>query len=120
MRRVALLGATGSIGRQAIEIVTAHPDLELCGLMSGATPLDDLAAAHGVAHVQVGGDAVTLLERCEPGGRLGVAGLLASERAEFLASLHGAPHSIVEERTDEDASGGEAWWSAWLARGGGP
>src|SRR5947209_3898024 len=28
MKRVALLGATGSIGRQAIEIVEAHPELE--------------------------------------------------------------------------------------------
>jgi 1-deoxy-D-xylulose 5-phosphate reductoisomerase len=27
--RVALLGATGSIGRQALEIVEAHPGLEL-------------------------------------------------------------------------------------------
>ena len=57
MKRVALLGATGSIGRQAIEIVAAHPDLELCALQSGTTPLDELAAEHGVEHVQVGGDA---------------------------------------------------------------
>src|SRR4051794_31244765 len=27
MRRIALLGATGSIGRQAIEVIDAHPDL---------------------------------------------------------------------------------------------
>ena len=36
MKRVALLGATGSIGRQAIEIVDAHPDLELCALAAGS------------------------------------------------------------------------------------
>jgi 1-deoxy-D-xylulose-5-phosphate reductoisomerase len=63
---VALLGATGSIGRQAIEIVEGNPDLELCGLMSGTRPLSDLASAHGVEHAQVGGSARDLLEACEP------------------------------------------------------
>jgi 1-deoxy-D-xylulose-5-phosphate reductoisomerase len=66
VRRVALLGATGSIGRQAIDVVAAHPDLMLCALHSGSTPLDALAAEHGVEHVQVGGDAVELLERSRP------------------------------------------------------
>ena len=66
MRRVSLLGATGSIGAQAIEIVTAHPELELCGLMSGTSSLEALSASHGVACVQVGGDPTELLERCEP------------------------------------------------------
>jgi 1-deoxy-D-xylulose-5-phosphate reductoisomerase len=66
VRRVALLGATGSIGRQAIEVVAAHPDLRLCALQSGSTLLDGMAAAHGVDHVQVGGDPVALLERSEP------------------------------------------------------
>ena len=66
MRRVALLGATGSIGRQAIEVVAAHPELELCALQSGTTPLDALAAEHGVVHVQVGGSPVELLERSAP------------------------------------------------------
>ena len=63
MTRVALLGATGSIGRQAIEIIERSPELELCALMSGTQPLDELAAAHGVEHVQVGGSAAALLER---------------------------------------------------------
>jgi 1-deoxy-D-xylulose-5-phosphate reductoisomerase len=65
-RRVALLGATGSIGRQAIEIVEQSPDLELCALMSGTQPLTELAAAHGVRHVQVGGSAVRLLDASDP------------------------------------------------------
>jgi 1-deoxy-D-xylulose-5-phosphate reductoisomerase len=65
-RRVALLGATGSIGRQAIEIVAGSDELELCGLMSGGRPLGDLATAHGVEHVQVGGPAGELLEACAP------------------------------------------------------
>jgi len=66
VKRVALLGATGSIGRQAIEIVERNPELELCGLQSGSTPLDALAAAYGVEHAQVGGDATALLDACEP------------------------------------------------------
>ncbi len=39
MRRIALLGATGSIGRQAIEVVERNPELELCALASGSTDL---------------------------------------------------------------------------------
>jgi 1-deoxy-D-xylulose-5-phosphate reductoisomerase len=66
MRRVALLGATGSIGRQAIEIVAAHPDLSLWAVTSGSTPLGKIVEEIGVPHHQVGGDPVTLLERAEP------------------------------------------------------
>jgi 1-deoxy-D-xylulose-5-phosphate reductoisomerase len=62
MKRVALLGATGSIGRQAIEIVEAHPELELCAAMSGSSPLDGIDAPLK----QVGGDPVDLLERAQP------------------------------------------------------
>jgi 1-deoxy-D-xylulose-5-phosphate reductoisomerase len=62
MKRVALLGATGSIGRQAIEIVETHPELELCAVASGSTPLDDSDAPLK----QVGGDLTELLDRAEP------------------------------------------------------
>ena len=62
MKRVALLGATGSIGRQAIEIVEAHPELELCAAASGSTPLDDIDAPLK----EVGGDLTELLERAQP------------------------------------------------------
>ena len=62
MKRVALLGATGSIGRQAIEIIAAHPELELAAAASATTPLDDVDAPHK----QVGGDLTELLERAEP------------------------------------------------------
>ena len=62
MKRVALLGATGSIGRQAIEIVEAHPELELCAVASGSTPLDDIDAPLK----QVGGDLTEILDRAEP------------------------------------------------------
>src|ERR1044071_5789487 len=73
-RRVALIGATGSIGRQAIEIVDAHPELELVAAASGSTPIDGLAPL-----TQVGGDLTELLDRAEPGvvltGVVGSAGL---------------------------------------------
>src|SRR5262245_11188262 len=61
MRRIALLGATGSIGRQAIEVIDAHPELELVAAASGSQPVDGLAP-----HTQVGGDLTDLLERAEP------------------------------------------------------
>jgi 1-deoxy-D-xylulose-5-phosphate reductoisomerase len=61
MARIALLGATGSIGRQAIEVIDAHPELELVAAASGSTPVDGLAPL-----TQVGGDLTELLERAEP------------------------------------------------------
>jgi 1-deoxy-D-xylulose-5-phosphate reductoisomerase len=82
VKRIALLGATGSIGRQALEIVAADPELELCALASGSTDLTELARAHGVAHVQVGGDPTALLEAAEPdlvlNAVVGFAGLPAT------------------------------------------
>jgi 1-deoxy-D-xylulose-5-phosphate reductoisomerase len=61
MKRVALLGATGSIGRQAVEIMESHPDLELVAAASGSQPVDGLAPL-----TQVGGDLTELLERARP------------------------------------------------------
>jgi 1-deoxy-D-xylulose-5-phosphate reductoisomerase len=77
MKRVALLGATGSIGRQAIEVVDAHPELELVAAASGSTPIDGLAPL-----TQVGGDLTELLERARPdvvlNAVVGFAGLPAT------------------------------------------
>jgi 1-deoxy-D-xylulose-5-phosphate reductoisomerase len=74
MTRVALLGATGSIGRQAIEVIDANPELELVAATSGSTALDGLAPL-----TQVGGDPAELLERAAPdvvlNATLGFAGL---------------------------------------------
>jgi 1-deoxy-D-xylulose-5-phosphate reductoisomerase len=61
VKKVALVGATGSIGRQAVEIVDAHPELELVAAVSGSTPIDGLAPL-----TQTGGDPAELLERAEP------------------------------------------------------
>ena len=77
MKRIALLGATGSIGRQALEIVDAHPDLELCAAASGTRAVDGLAPL-----TQVGGDLTELLERADPdlvlNAVVGFAGLPAT------------------------------------------
>jgi 1-deoxy-D-xylulose-5-phosphate reductoisomerase len=77
VKRIALLGATGSIGRQALEIVDAHPELELVAAASGSQPVDGLAPL-----TQVGGDLTELLERAEPdlvlNAVVGFAGLPAT------------------------------------------
>src|SRR5213082_1819082 len=77
MKRVALLGATGSIGRQALEIVDARPELQLVAAASGSQPLDGLAPL-----TQVGGDLTELLERAQPdvvlNAVVGFAGLPAT------------------------------------------
>jgi 1-deoxy-D-xylulose-5-phosphate reductoisomerase len=77
MRRVALLGATGSIGTQALEIIAAHPGLELVAAASGSQPVDGLASL-----TQVGGDLTELLDRAEPdvvlNAVVGFAGLPAT------------------------------------------
>jgi 1-deoxy-D-xylulose-5-phosphate reductoisomerase len=77
MKRVALLGATGSIGRQAVEIVGSSPELELAAAASGSQPVDGLAPL-----TQVGGDLTELLERAQPdivlNAVVGFAGLPAT------------------------------------------
>src|SRR5436190_5536058 len=77
MKRIALLGATGSIGRQALELIEANDGLELVAATSGSTSIDGLAPL-----TQVGGDPTELLERARPdvvlNATLGFAGLLAT------------------------------------------
>src|SRR4051812_34761987 len=74
MTRIALLGATGSIGRQALEVIAAKDGLELVAATSGSTAIDGLAPL-----TQVGGDPTGLLERARPdvvlNATLGFAGL---------------------------------------------
>ena len=77
MKRIALLGATGSIGRQAVEIIESGPGLELVAAASGSRPVDGLAPL-----TQVGGDLTQLLERAQPdvvlNAVVGFAGLPAT------------------------------------------
>ncbi len=82
VKRIAVLGATGSIGRQALEIIDAQPELDVCALASGSNELDALATERGVEHAQVGGDATELLDKAEPdvvlNAVVGFAGLPAT------------------------------------------
>jgi 1-deoxy-D-xylulose-5-phosphate reductoisomerase len=82
VKRIAVLGATGSIGRQALEIIDASSELEVCALASGSNELDELASERGVRHVQVGGDLTALLDEAQPdvvlNAVVGFAGLPAT------------------------------------------
>jgi 1-deoxy-D-xylulose-5-phosphate reductoisomerase len=77
VKRIALLGATGSIGRQALEIIAANPELELVAAASGSQAIDGLAPL-----TSVGGDVEELLEEARPdvvlNAIVGFAGLPAT------------------------------------------
>ena len=111
MKRVALLGATGSIGRQAIEIVSAHPELELVAAASGATPIDGLAPL-----TQVGGDLTELLDRAEPDVVLNAVVGFAGVEATMWALERGVDLALANK--ESLVAAGELALSA-QARGGG-
>ena len=94
MKRVALLGATGSIGRQALEIIDAHPELELCAAASGARDVDGLAPL-----TQVGGDVTELLERAEPDLVLNAVVGFAGLPATLWALEHGVDLALANKES---------------------
>jgi 1-deoxy-D-xylulose-5-phosphate reductoisomerase len=112
VKRVALLGATGSIGRQAIEIVEAHPELELCAAASGSTPLDDVDAPLK----QVGGDLTELLERAQPDVVLNAVVGFAGVHATLWAMENGVDLALANK--ESLVAAGELALAAG-ARGGG-
>jgi 1-deoxy-D-xylulose-5-phosphate reductoisomerase len=111
MTRVALLGATGSIGRQALEIVSANPELELVAASSGSTPIDGLAPL-----TQVGGDPTELLERAEPDVVLNAIVGFAGIRATLWALERGVALALANK--ESLVAAGELATAA-RARGGG-
>lgn len=111
MKRVALLGATGSIGRQALEIITDHPGLELAAAASGAQPIDGLAPL-----TQVGGDLTELLERAEPDVVLNAVVGFAGLPATLWALERGVDLALANK--ESLVAGGDLAVSAWQ-RGGG-
>jgi len=111
MKRIALLGATGSIGRQALEIVEAHPELELVAASSGSTPIDGLAPL-----TQVGGDLTELLDRAEPDVVLNAVVGFAGLPATFWALERGVDLALANK--ESLVAGGELAVAAWR-RGGG-
>ncbi len=111
MKRIALLGATGSIGRQAIEIIAAHPELELAAAASGSKPIGGIAPL-----TQTGGDLVELLERAEPDVVLNAVVGFAGLPATLWALEHGVTLALANK--ESLVAAGELALSAH-ARGGG-
>jgi 1-deoxy-D-xylulose-5-phosphate reductoisomerase len=99
VRRIALLGATGSIGRQAVDVVERNPELELVALTSGSTDLGALASAHGVEHVQVGGDPTALLQAAEPDVVLNAVVGFAGVGATLWALEHGVTLALANKES---------------------
>jgi 1-deoxy-D-xylulose-5-phosphate reductoisomerase len=111
MKRVALLGATGSIGMQAREIIAAHPELELVAAASGSQAVEELAPL-----TQVGGDLTELLERAEPDVVLNAVVGFAGLPATFWALERGIDLALANK--ESLVAGGELATAAWR-RGGG-
>ena len=111
MKRIALLGATGSIGRQALEIIDAHPELELVAAASGSQPIDGLAPL-----AQVGGDLTELLEDARPDCVLNAVVGFAGLPATLWALEHGVDLALANK--ESLVAAGELALTAW-DRGGG-
>jgi 1-deoxy-D-xylulose-5-phosphate reductoisomerase len=94
VKRIALLGATGSIGRQALEIIDAHPELELCAAASGSRQVDGLAPL-----TQVGGDLTELLEQAEPDLVLNAVVGFAGLPATLWALEHGVDLALANKES---------------------
>jgi 1-deoxy-D-xylulose-5-phosphate reductoisomerase len=88
MKRVVILGATGSIGVQALEVASAHPDLRIVALAANASASELCAAAarHGVRRV-----ALADAEAC---------GAVAAYDGEVLAGPAGIVRLVEEAEAD--------------------
>jgi 1-deoxy-D-xylulose-5-phosphate reductoisomerase len=111
VKRLALLGATGSIGRQALEIVDEHPGLELVAAASGSRPIDGLAPL-----TQVGGDLTELLEAARPDVVLNAVVGFAGLPATFWTLEHGIDLALANK--ESLVAGGDLAVSAWEKGGG--
>ena len=111
MKRIAILGATGSIGLQAREVIERHPDLELVAASSGSRPLDGVAPL-----TQVGGDPVELLRQAEPDVVLNAVVGFAGVRATLWTLEHGIDLALANK--ESLVAAGELALGA-LERGGG-
>jgi 1-deoxy-D-xylulose-5-phosphate reductoisomerase len=94
VKRIALLGATGSIGRQALEIIDAHAELELVAAASGSQPIEA-----GAPLTQVGGDLTKLLERAEPDVVLNAVVGFAGLPATLWALEHGVDLALANKES---------------------
>jgi 1-deoxy-D-xylulose-5-phosphate reductoisomerase len=91
MRKVLILGSTGSIGVQALEVVRASDELEVAGLSAAgdAERLVEQASEHGVRRVALADAGAA--ERAAPGfdgevlaGERGIRELVASTEADLV------------------------------------
>jgi 1-deoxy-D-xylulose-5-phosphate reductoisomerase len=115
-RRIALLGATGSIGRQALDVIESNPELTVCALASRSRPLDDLATRLGVEHAQVGGDLTELLEISQPDLVLNAVVGFAGVGATLWALERGVTLALANK--ESLVAAGDLAVAAWK-RGGG-
>ncbi|HEX5251719.1 MAG TPA: 1-deoxy-D-xylulose-5-phosphate reductoisomerase, partial [Gaiellales bacterium] len=91
MRSLAVLGATGSIGTQALEIVGANPGLRACALAAGSdhAGLVALARVHGVERIALVDPVAAAAARADFGGVVlegadGVEQLVADSGADVV------------------------------------
>lgn len=110
MRRVLILGSTGSIGVQALDVIRAADDMAVAGLACGrqADLMAAQAAEHGVAHtvcaagggtMEAGEDLAELIEATAPdivlNALVGAAGL----RPTLAALERGIPVALANKET---------------------
>jgi len=94
VKRIAVLGVTGSIGRQALDVIAANPELELVAAQSGSTAIDGIAPL-----TQVGGDATELLERAQPDVVLNAIVGFAGVRATLWTLEHGLMLALANKES---------------------
>ena len=111
MKRVALLGATGSIGKQAREIVEAHPELELVAAASGSQDIEGVAPL-----TQVGGDLTELLEKSKPDVVLNAVVGFAGLPATLWTLEQGVDLALANK--ESLVAGGDLALAAWKEGGG--
>jgi 1-deoxy-D-xylulose-5-phosphate reductoisomerase len=115
-RRIALLGATGSIGRQALGVVAEQAELEVVALASASTDLSELADSLRVEHVRVGGDLPSLLDASAPDLVLNAVVGFAGVHATLWALERGVDLALANK--ESLVAAGELAIAAWK-RGGG-
>jgi 1-deoxy-D-xylulose-5-phosphate reductoisomerase len=91
MKKLVILGSTGSIGTQALEIVAASDELQVVGLAAGSSweQALDQARQHGVPVVALGDEAAAESARSVWDGRVlageeGIRELVASSGADLV------------------------------------
>ena len=91
MKKLVILGSTGSIGTQALEIVAASEELQVVGLAAGSSwkQLLEQARQHGVPSVALGDDGAVERARSQWDGRVlageeGIRDLIAASGADLV------------------------------------